>query len=59
MGRNPLSGEDLTSMQNTDTPSAPTTDSGAWHRPVVTIIDLKRTMFGLGAYFDGLNTSTS
>jgi hypothetical protein len=31
----------------------------AWHRPTVTIIDVKRTMLGIGGYFDGLDSSIS
>jgi len=45
--------------QSCGTPSEATVDDRlAWHRPVVTIIDIRRTMFGAGAYFDGINLST-
>jgi hypothetical protein len=52
-------GEDLTARRISD----PEADSvglfrAAWHRPAITIIDLKRTMFGDGLYFDGINIST-
>jgi hypothetical protein len=59
MNRNPVSCEDLTTNQHTDPQSAPTKDSRAWHRPTITVIDVKRTMFSIGGYFDGLDSSIS
>jgi hypothetical protein len=59
MNRNSVSGADLTIHQDTESQSPPTVDSRAWYRPIITVIDLKRTMLGTGVYFDGINFSTS
>ena len=52
MNRNLISNA-LTIHQDTDSQSASITDSRAWHRPIITIIDLKRTMFAGGYANDG------
>jgi hypothetical protein len=40
-------------------PASVSSSRAAWHSPAITIIDLKRTMFGGGFYLDGINLSTT
>jgi hypothetical protein len=59
MKHNRSNSENLTASQNSDPqPESIVGPQVAWHRPTIRIIDLKRTMFGIGAYFDGVNLST-
>ena len=54
MNRNKSNYDLLTTKRSADTQPEPTGDfRAAWHRPIVTIIDIKRTMIGSGAYLDG------
>jgi hypothetical protein len=59
MKHNQSGSENLTANQNSDPqPASIVGPQAVWHRPTIRIIDLKRTMFGIGAYFDGVNLST-
>jgi hypothetical protein len=53
MNRNPVRCSDLTILQATETLSPSTSDSATWRRPIITIIDVKRTMFAGGYENDG------
>jgi hypothetical protein len=48
-----LNDEAKSTVENADSGSRPRAARGPWHRPQVTIIDLKRTLAALGAYTDG------
>ena len=52
MNRNSVSNA-LTIHQDVEPQSASITDPRAWHRPIITIIDLKRTMLDGGYVDDG------
>jgi hypothetical protein len=59
MKHNRSNSENLTASQYSDPqPESSVGPQVVWHRPTIRIIDLKRTMFGIGAYFDGVNLST-
>ena len=47
-----------TSAQSADTDVEPATlPRKAWHRPNITVIDIKRTMFLFGSIADGFSAS--
>jgi hypothetical protein len=54
MNHNPVSCEELVINQDADLQVDPTTDSRPWRRPLITILDVKRTMLDVGAYTDGI-----
>jgi hypothetical protein len=58
MNHNQNDCKDSDAMQTTG-PGSIADSRMAWHRPTITIIDVKRTMFGIGGYFDGLDSTGS
>jgi len=57
MNRNSVGCKELAIHQYPEPQSASTANSRTWHRPIITVIDLKRTMLFGGPYFDGLASS--
>jgi len=51
---------DLATHPCVDQQSEPVSNMPAqWHRPLITIIEIKRTMFFVGSFLDGIQGSTS